>query len=54
LDFALNLACLLAKGVFASSLEEADAADGLVGVLFGGAVVVGVDLEDRGVLAVGV
>jgi len=44
----------LAKGVFGSSLEEAEAAVGLVGVFLTGAVVVGVDLEESGVLAVGV
>ena len=40
--------------MFASSLEEAEAAPGLVGVFLGGAVDVGVDLEEIGVLAVGV
>ena len=40
--------------MFASSLEEAEAAPGLVGVFLGGTVDVGVDLEEIGVLAVGV
>jgi len=53
-DLALNRACLFAKGVFANSLEEADAVVGLVGVLLGGVLVVGVDLADSGVRAVGV
>jgi len=53
-DLALNRACLFAKGVFANSLEEADADVGFVGVLLGGVLVVGVDLEDSGVRAVGV
>merc|ERR1719499_213881 len=53
-DLALRRACLLAKGVLANSFEEAEAADGLVGVLLGGVLVVGVDLDDKGVLAVGV
>lgn len=53
-DFALNLACLLANGVFANSFDEADADDGLAGVLLGGVLVVGVVLEEIGVLAVGV
>lgn len=53
-DLALRRACLLANGVLANSLEEAEADVGLVGVRLGGAFVVGVVLEDRGVLAVGV
>ena len=35
-------------------MEDAEAAPGFVGVFLGGTVVVGVDLEDIGVLAVGV
>ena len=35
-------------------MEDAEAAPGLVGVFLGGTVDVGVDLEDIGVLAVGV
>lgn len=40
--------------MFASSFDEAEAAPGFVGVFLGGAFVVGVDLADIGVLAVGV
>lgn len=53
-DLALRRACLLANGVLANSLEEAEADVGLFGVRLVGAFVVGVVLEDRGVLAVGV
>ena len=53
-DLALSRACLLANGVLASSLDEAEAEVGLVGVLFVGVFVVGVVLEARGVLAAGV
>jgi len=53
-DLALRRACLFANGVLANSLEEAEADAGLVGVRLVGAFVVGVVLEDRGVLAVGV
>jgi len=53
-DLALNLACLLAKGVFANSFDDAEADVGFVGVLLGGVLLVGVILEEIGVLAVGV